>query len=192
MSRDSSIGTIVPETEGSPDEQDAAPEDELEAYKDLAYEDNDVKESRHPDTPINNHNDLTRREKVTLMGLLAGYTVMYEGQEVEGGRGRPYREFFRLIFRDWSSEDGNGAPPEWRDHSNTPVLAPFVTETSDIPTKSKHRKASQPIYLSLTLNLEHEWYSWLWRDQGRQWVNPKHVTYNSGLNREEARIRILI
>lgn len=219
MPRDSSTSIIIiPDTEESPDEQDAASEEELGAFKDLAYEDNDVKEFRHPDTPINNHNDLTRREKVALMGLLAGHAVWHEGHEVEGTRRQPYREFFRLVFRDWSSEDDIGARPQWRgrsfhdtsvkvgvlatDHpttrrrvnqppdSNAPLIPPFVIETLDIPTKSKHRKAGRPVYLLLTLDPEDEWCSWLLCDQGRQEVNSKYVTFNAGLNREETRNRV--
>ncbi|KAM6523296.1 hypothetical protein FSOLCH5_003915 [Fusarium solani] len=222
MSRDSSTGTIVPETEGSPDEQDAAPEDQLEAFKDIEYEDNDVKESRHPDTPINDHNDLTRREKVAFMGLLAGYNDMHKDRPADGSRSRLYREFFRLIFRDWTSEDGNGAPPEWRERSfhdrslkvgalrenhpepNTtrrrvnqpiyddePVPPPLITETSTIAPKSKYRVIGQPIYLSLTLDLEQGWYSWFWGDLGRQFVNPKYITFSPGLDRDKARNHVI-
>ncbi|RSL99165.1 hypothetical protein CDV31_012287 [Fusarium ambrosium] len=126
------------------------------------------------------------------MDLLGGYAGMHAGHEDHGGGSRLYQEFFRLIFREWSSENKNGAPPQWLERTfhdtslkvgvldkdqpepNTtcrrinqpedddlPVLAPFVTETSSIPPKSKHRKAGRPIYLGLTLNLEQEYYSWL-------------------------------
>ncbi|KAL2690077.1 hypothetical protein Neosp_004145 [[Neocosmospora] mangrovei] len=183
----------------------------------LAGQDYKVRVSRRRNTPIRSHEDLTQCEKVALMDLLSGYDEMYEGHDVEGGRGQMYVDFFREIFRDWTSEDGSGAPPEWRERTfhdtnvmvgilardhpepNTtrrrvnrpeegkaPVLAPVVIETDNIPTKSKHRKAGRPVYLSLTLNMEEGTHAWLWRDEGRQWINPKYVTYNPGLTSAKA------
>lgn len=183
----------------------------------LASQDYEVRVSRHPNTHIKSHEDLTQYEKVALMDLLAGYDEMYQGHDVVGSRGQMYVDFFREIFRDWTTEDGIGAPPEWRERTfhdtnvmvgtlardhpepNTtrrrvnrpeddkaPVLAPVVIETEDIPTKSKHRKAGRPVYLSLTLNTEEGTHAWLWRDQGGQWVNPKYLTYNAGLTSAKA------
>ncbi|EEU46743.1 uncharacterized protein NECHADRAFT_77438 [Fusarium vanettenii 77-13-4] len=88
-------------------------------------------------------------------------------------------------------------PNTTRRHVNQPeeseaaLAAPVVTETDDVPTKSKHRKAGRPIYLSLTLNMEQGWYRWLWRDQGRQRINTKYVTYNSGLDSAKACERVI-
>ncbi|RMJ07630.1 hypothetical protein CDV36_012762 [Fusarium kuroshium] len=108
---------MSPEPQGSSDVQDAAPEELLEAFKGLTYDDNEVKDSRAPETPINTHGDLTRQEKVALMGLLAGYASMYMDIPVVGSKAQLYWDFFDLIFSGWGSQYDPGAPPTYRQRS---------------------------------------------------------------------------
>ncbi|RTE68437.1 hypothetical protein BHE90_017184 [Fusarium euwallaceae] len=157
----------------------------VQARRYLASEDYEVKRSRQSSNLIQHYEDLTKYEKIALIDLLGGYAGMHAGHEVHGGGSRLYQEFIRLIFRECLKVgvlDKDHPEPNttrrhinWPEDDDLPVLAPFVTETSSIPPKSKHRKVGRPIYLGLTLNLEQEYYSWLWRDQGRQFVNPQHV-----------------
>ncbi|RSL61915.1 hypothetical protein CEP54_006018 [Fusarium duplospermum] len=69
--------------------------------------------SRRSDNLIQRDEDLTKYEKIALMDLLGGYAGVHADHEVHGSGSRLYQEFFRLIFRE-SSEDGNGAPLQWR------------------------------------------------------------------------------
>ncbi|KAI8721792.1 hypothetical protein NCS52_00321700 [Fusarium sp. LHS14.1] len=107
----------------------------------LAGQDYEVRVSRRPNTHIKSHEDLTQYEKVALMDLLAGYDEMYEGHDVVGSRGQMYVDFFREIFRDWTSEDGIGAPPEWRERTfhDTNVMVDVLTRDHPEPNTTRRR-----------------------------------------------------
>lgn len=129
------------------------------------------------------------------------FREIFRGWSSEDGSGSA-PEWHERTFHDTNVMVGvlardHPEPNTTRRHVNQPeeseaaLAAPVVTETDDVPTKSKHRKAGRPIYLSLTLNMEQGWYRWLWRDQGRQRINTKYVTYNSGLDSAKACERVI-
>ncbi|RMJ00533.1 hypothetical protein CDV36_015914 [Fusarium kuroshium] len=115
-----------------------------QARRYFASEDYEVKRSRRSGNLIQHHEDLTKN-----------------GAPPE----RRERTFHDTSLKVGVLDKDHSEPNTTRRRINQPedddlrVPAPFMTETSSIPPKSKHRKAGRPIYLGLTLNLEQEYYS---------------------------------
>ncbi|KAM0561819.1 hypothetical protein ACHAPJ_002990 [Fusarium lateritium] len=158
-----------------------------DATMDELLEDARCVNRRAPGAVIDDDEGFTKDELGRFIDL-----ALQENAIVHGSRNRPHsvsawRRFWRKVFKTWDSTDDENENPILRQarlvdtNVKVGVLRRDHPPSVAYPEQNQEgRRQGDPVYLSLTLQLQVDSINWMWKDARGRFVNPAHVDFNAG------------
>ncbi|KAF5976199.1 hypothetical protein FCOIX_7228 [Fusarium coicis] len=166
-------------------------------FKNL-LEDQDVVETRAADECVSEHSQLVIKEKMWLHDLVKLYEYVQRKGDVYLPADETYKHFWITVFNDWNSKmpvsESDPLPP--RDKPNIQYQVGYFSTDASSNQPANGRRSTKackgneiPIYLSL--DLDSDGITWLYKDKAGQRVFKSQVKLLIGLSEAQAKHNFL-